>query len=467
MKKWRFILGIILLAGCVRYQPAPISPAKMAVDFENRSLTNAALKVFLERNLHREFAQWPAPSWDFDMLVLAAFYYQPSLDVARADWDVARGGVKAAAGRLNPSVAVTAGYDIGIVNNFSPWMPSISFDVPLETAGKRRKRMALAADLSMAAQWDIATVAWQVRAAVRTSLLEVYAARENQALAEAQETAQTEAARLLEGQANAGSVSTFDASQARIALDRARLARQHAVGDEAAARAGLAVAIGVPSSALEGVSFSFAALKQATQTFTSREVRQQAVLHRPDILAALADYTASEDTLRLEIAKQYPDVHLAPGYLWNQGNEGDHEWQLGLSIELPVLNHNQGPIAEAQAKRVAAAARFRALQSKILGQIDVALAGYQSALQESEVVAAFSANLRKRLDAVLAQQKAGEADPLTVAEARVEFYAGAVSRLETDLKISRLFGQLEDAVQSPLSLSDALVRNTEKNPHEP
>jgi outer membrane protein TolC len=32
------------------------------------------------------------------------------------------------------------------------------------------------------------------------------------------------------------------------------------------------------------------------------------------VLAALADYAASEAALRLEIAKQYPDIHLNPGY---------------------------------------------------------------------------------------------------------------------------------------------------------
>jgi cobalt-zinc-cadmium efflux system outer membrane protein len=467
MKKFWMVLGLFLLAGCVRFHPVPLSPTLTASEFENRSLTNAALKVFLERNLHRQFQTWPPRSWNFDMLVLTAFYYQPSLDVARADWNVARGGIVTAAGRLNPSVSVSGGYDTGIAGNFSPWMPTISFDVPLETAGKRRKRIDQANHLSEAARWDIATAAWQVRGEVRARLLDVYTASETESLVASQETAQAEAVRLLEGQAQAGSVSAFEASQARIALDQARLAEQQARGEATTTRAALAGVLGVPAAALDGVSFSFEELTEHPKALTSRDVRQQAILHRPDILSALADYAASEDALRLEIAKQYPDVHLNPGYLWNQGNEGDNEYQLGLSVELPIMNRNQGPIAEAQAKRVSAAARFRAVQAKALGEIDVALAGYKSALQESSVAESFSGNLQKRLDAVLAQQKAGEADALTVTDARVEFYVGAVSRLETTLKVARLFGQLEDAVQSPLIMPETLLRDAENNPHEP
>ena len=59
---------------------------------------------------------------------------------------------------------------------------------------------------------------------------------------------------------------------------------------------------------------------------------------------ALADYAASQSALQLEIAKQYPDLHLGPGYELDQT---DNKWSLGISLDLPILNHNQGPVAEA------------------------------------------------------------------------------------------------------------------------
>src|SRR4051812_5277070 len=77
------LFGIISLAGCVRFHPEPLSPEKSAAELENRSLTNAALKQFLAKNLQRE-----PGAWDFETLTLAAFYYHPDLAVARAQWNV-------------------------------------------------------------------------------------------------------------------------------------------------------------------------------------------------------------------------------------------------------------------------------------------------------------------------------------------------------------------------------------------
>src|SRR5437870_2785963 len=91
------LLALMLgLAGCVRFEPKPLAPAERATTLESRSLTNAALKKFLEKQLRAELAPWPPEAWSLDMLTLAAFYYQPELEVARAHWRVVQAGVKTA-----------------------------------------------------------------------------------------------------------------------------------------------------------------------------------------------------------------------------------------------------------------------------------------------------------------------------------------------------------------------------------
>jgi len=85
-------LVALLLSGCVHYQSRPLSPAATATRLETRSLTNLALKPILQATLHKSFTAWPPESWDFDMLTAAAFYYHPNLEVARAQWGVARSG---------------------------------------------------------------------------------------------------------------------------------------------------------------------------------------------------------------------------------------------------------------------------------------------------------------------------------------------------------------------------------------
>src|ERR1019366_6604157 len=98
---------LCLLTGCIRFQPQPLSPAETSAGLESRSLDNPGLKVFLEKNLNRELSTWPAAKWGFEMLTLAAFYYNPSLDVARAVWAEARAGIVTAGGRPHPPTRVS------------------------------------------------------------------------------------------------------------------------------------------------------------------------------------------------------------------------------------------------------------------------------------------------------------------------------------------------------------------------
>ena len=97
------------LAGCATYHPQPISPEKTAAAFDARSLTNENLRAFLETN--QVAGEWPRRSWDLNALTLVAFYYQPALAEARAQWAAVEATKITAGERPNPTVAVTPTYD--------------------------------------------------------------------------------------------------------------------------------------------------------------------------------------------------------------------------------------------------------------------------------------------------------------------------------------------------------------------
>src|ERR1035437_3967131 len=279
---------LCLLAGCVRFQPQPLSPVEAATGLESRSLDNPDLKAFLEKNLNRELNTWPAAQWDFEMLTLAAFYYHPSLDVARARWAVAEAGKITAGGRPNPTLNVTPGYNTTTLTP-SPWMPLGSLDIPIETAGKRGYRIAQAVGLSESARLNIASVAWQVRSGARRSLAALHAAQEAEVLLREQQGFQAENLGLLERQHEAGAVSAFEVSQAGIAADNARLALRDAERQRAEVRVQLTEADGVRANALEGVKFTFDSWGELPGEASLADARRQALLNRSDILSGLAD----------------------------------------------------------------------------------------------------------------------------------------------------------------------------------
>lgn len=454
--KWQVILFVaIALAGCARFEPRPLSPADTAAQFEERTLTNPDLKAFLEKNLPQHASPWPPKVWDDELLTLTAFYYHPSLDVARAQWGVARAGVETAGGRPNPVLSATPGYSSNPSSGVSPWFPAVSLDIPIETAGKRGYRQAQARQLSEAARLNIASVAWQVRSNLRASLLDYAAARQRARLLERQVQAQDQVLTLLEERQRAGAVARTELITPRVARTRLGVDYADAQRQEAEGRVRIADALGLPVKALEGVELDFPLVQAADtrETPASADARRQALLGRPDILSGLAEYAASEAALRLEIAKQFPDLHLAPGYQFDQG---EHKWSLGLSVELPVLNQNQGPIAEAKARREAAAARFMALQASVIAQIDTALAGRTAAREQLRRQGELSRLSREQAASVQSLFDAGASDRLELASAQLEAGASDLAYLEAQIRLRQADARLEEAIQQPQTAWPAL-----------
>ena len=437
---------VLVLGGCAHFRDQPLTAEKSTADFNARSLTDTGLKSYLEANHIAD--SWPRPIWDFHTLTLAAFYYQPSLDVARAQWAVATAGKATAGERPNPTLSFSPGYDT-TTSIPSPWIVTPSLDIPIETAGKRGYRIAQATQLSEAARLNIAAVAWQVRSAVRRNLVNLDAAQATLALLQEQQKVQEEALRLLDQQFQAGAISAFELTQARIAADGTRLALRDAERQSYEARGQLAQAIGIPTQALDGVKLSFDSLREKPLEILPVEARRQALLNRADILAALAEYAASQAALRLEIAKQYPDVHLNPGYAYDQG---DNKWALGLTVTLPVLNRNQGTIAEAQARRAEAAAKFNALQATALGEIDLALAGYRAAQQKQAEADAMLVNLKQQEKSAHVRLDAGEIAKSELVALQMQFSLGLLAQRDAVTQVQQAKGRLEDALQSPADL---------------
>jgi len=444
------IIMLVLLAGCARFQPRPISPADTAAHLESRTLDNPEFKAFLEKNLQRQFDVWPLKSWDFETLALAAYYYHPSLAVARAQWQVTLGGETTAAQRPNPTLNAVPGYDFTATSlGINPWIPGVSIDVPIETAGKRGYRKAQARHLSESARLNIATTAWQVRSNLRGSLIDFIAARRRETLLQKQNAIQEQIVHSLNQQLQAGAVSSSEVTLMQIAQAKSQLDLADARRQSADARVRVADAVGVSVKALDGVNLThdLSARHPGASELMSSEVREQALRNRADILGALAEYAASQSALQLEIAKQYPDIHLGPGY---QFNNGDHQFTLALTAELPILNQNQGPIAEAEARRSESAARFKELQAKVITEIDRAMAAYRVTQENLSALESLASAQKKQNEAVAAQVQAGAADQLALLNSQIELGASELTQLDGQVKAEQAFGALEDAMQRPM-----------------
>jgi cobalt-zinc-cadmium efflux system outer membrane protein len=443
------LLVIALLAdGCVHYQPKPVSLAQTAAELDSRSLTNLDLQKFITAHLTNQPA--PITDWNVDLLTLAAFYYHPSLQLARAQSQTAAAGKLTAKARPNPTLSLSPGYDFSAVAGANPWIPGATIDIPIETAGKRGKRILQAQHLAAAAQLSAAATAWQIRSNVHVATIELWSARERERLVESEVQHQSALLKLLEQRLAAGAIAANELLPIRVAQVRLQSELASARAAAVQANAHLAEAIGIPVAALPNVRIGEDALRIDPEIFThTTELRARALQNRVDLLAALERYEAAQAALRLEIAKQYPDVKIGQAYQWDQG---EHKWNVLLTLELPILNRNQGPIAEAEARRNERAAEIVDAQARAINEIDRAIATVEAAQREIARAREAVETLQKQSKSVAERLAVGGADQTEVETAAVEESAATLLLLDAQTRALGAEAELEAALQIPSNI---------------
>lgn len=444
-------LSALTCSACVSFQDKPIVPATVLANYEARTLDAPELRDFIQKNSHGAAPTWPVKSWDLTSLTLAALYYHPDLDIARAKWLVAQTGIVTAGMRPNPNLSVGIQRNRDVTDASSPWTLGWNIDIPLETANKRGYRIDQATHLSDAARFALANTGWQIRSKVRSSLIDLYVAQQIRHQLVEQNSLQLHQYALFKERFQHGFISSSELTQVSIASRQLELSLNDAEKSVADAKAKFADALGVSVRALDQLELASPAQSVPIDDWLTEDLRQQALLNRSDVLSALAEYAASQSALGLEIAKQYPDVSIGPGYSWDAGQR---KWSLGLGLTLPVFNQNQGPIAEADARRILAMSNFNAIQAKAVGEIDIAATGYRNTAKQLLVMDKLLDAQNQQMRSVIALYKAGQIDTVTLISAQLEMKQFVIAKWEAWKKAQLALTSMEDAIQKPLIGSD-------------
>jgi cobalt-zinc-cadmium efflux system outer membrane protein len=432
---------LLLLVGCSGLSPEPIDPVKTESQFRLRRLDDPDFLSWLEaQGVAR------APAWTPDALTLAAFYYHPDLDVVRARLLGSKAAESTAGEIPNPTVNGDLEKVLGsTVAGISPWVSGFNLQMPLDFLWKRGYRIEEAQAKTRSARLELAEAAWQVRRRVRAAMLEDLLLRREVALREAEAALRAETTAAAALLLTTGEASRLEADRARIEETVSGLLLEESRGKVAVARAALASAVGLPLAAMQDAVLEWSTLDAPPEEPAA--LREIGLVNRLDVRRALADYAATEAVLGLELAKQYPDITLGPGYLYDQG---DRKITVGLSITLPIFNQNGGAIAEAEARRREAAARFVAVQARAIGEFDEAVARYRGARSRLMKTRGLTEAIERRLQGVRRAVELGEADRVTLLGVRIEKAATETARLEALRAAQEALGALEDAVQRPI-----------------
>jgi outer membrane protein, heavy metal efflux system len=435
-----------VLSSCVHYHPQPLAPVTSESSYRSRSLNDSGLAAFVRSVEPSRNAKWPPQTFDLANASLVAAYFNPSIQVARAQVKTAEAGIVSAGGRPNPSLSAAGGYET------SPESPlSIRFELslPIETARKRSYRILEAVKLADAARIGLKEASWHVYSQVRDAWMDHLAATDALTAIRSESQIRVKTVALMEKRVSEGEAARPELDLARVEASRTAVSLRDAEGQVAGTLINLASAMGMPVSALTGVLVSGDyGSPQPLELLSAARVQQKGLLNRLDIQRSLLEYAAAEARLQLEVARQYPDIQLNPGYDFD---EGHHKFTFGPAFPVPVWNRNTGPIAEAEAKRSEAEARFLALQSQVIGDMERSLSAYRTAFKEfEEADRQWSTIQAGRERATLRAVQFGEEDQLALNAVRVESVAALHARFAALAKTRAAFSGLEDAVQAPL-----------------
>ena len=457
------LLIIGLLPGCAfqAYSPKPIDPAQSIARYQAHDPASAEFRAYLIAQGYPE-DQLPIKQWGLRELTLSALFFHPQLDVARAQWRAAQAGEATAGQRPNPGISGDIQNHSETDGGISPWTFGLAIDIPVETAGKRQARIDRATNLSEAARIEIGQTAWQIRSRLLNSLIEYNASLNQTKILQKELALHNEIVAMLEARFSAGLISSVEIANVRLQLQKTQQSLQTEMGRAPELRAALANNAGLSVQTFNQLNLESADAEsilarphnaQLTRD-KSDDMQQAALLNRLDIRAALARYAAAEAKLRLEIAKQYPDLVLSPGYSYDQG---DRIWSLGLSTLLHLLNKNQGLIAEARSLREVEAAQFEALQAQVIGDLEQSKARYFAALDELDMARQLLSAQLARTNQIEQQFDAGYADRLELRTTQLENLLATQNLLSIEYKAQRAASALEDTLQRPLE-DDATVQ---------
>jgi cobalt-zinc-cadmium efflux system outer membrane protein len=186
------LLGGLALAssGYVHYKAQPLSSPATALERRARTLADDGLVTFFTEHQ----TPFPTTHWELPDLALAAFYFNPDLEVAHTHWATTTAAEITAHERPHLSLGISPGLNTSTpASGPSVWILGLNFDFPLETAGKRGHHLTQSRQLSESTRLAIASAAWHVHRA----MVEIEAAATEVDLRAEQLTAETKTIAIL------------------------------------------------------------------------------------------------------------------------------------------------------------------------------------------------------------------------------------------------------------------------------
>ncbi len=281
----------------------------------------------------------------------------PDLAASRQGLEGAAASVRVARQRPNPELALEASRE-------TP-SQAAALSYPLETGGKRQRRIELAEAEARTVDADLGRTGMELRNRVRRAFYAVAAAERQVAFG-------TESLHLAErirdaaqSRFDAGDAPRLDALQGDLAVVQAAGEVEGAGGALAAARADLNTLLARPPE-------SPLALQSDLGEGDVPDARSlEAIALASNAELAALERRIEEQIARLSLARaeRLPDPTLQGGVSYSSAPEFLYGWRAGLTVTLPILNRHKAEIELEEAALSQRRAESAAARLRIVGEV--------------------------------------------------------------------------------------------------
>lgn len=453
-------LGALLLSGAINacslqtYVPAPLDVNNKVTAYHQHKLSSPELSNFLKLN-HASAPEQNQP-WQLPALIQSALFLHPDLDLAKATYRATALEVAHGKQKPLPSISTQIARSNRANGDIDPFAMSLSIDLPVQTNDKQTINIAKLTHISELAKLDIAQTAWRIRTNVLQSALGLYQQQKEAALLNKTVTIHQDIVSMLIKRVSYGETDRTTLDTAERALQSAQQQLDTSHRSLATLRAKLAQSLGISANATANVLINHQTFEQALAThrlndFSQVKTQRAAMINHLALRKALLQYAVAEQSLKLEYAKQIPDIVLSPGYAFEFG---DSVWSLGFNSLMTLLHKNKVGIAKATQLRSNEVAQFEAIQHQVISTSQIALSEFQAANAQLIAHQNTIQSSKARHARLQKQFKAGLIDRLTLTEGKLHSIqvAQTTQSLEHQL-LSSLIG-LEAATQTSILTTD-------------
>ncbi len=444
-----FLIVSISVTACANYeyQAHPIEPENTVAVFYQRNQQDSGLKQFLEANNY-SVEPWPVSSWDLHGLTLLAIYFSPSIQLAIDSISVKQAEVRIAGQRPNPTIGVPTEYRTE--DRPSPWLIGLVSNFLFQREAKREALRDVSVFQQEAARLELENQAWQMYSAIHQAYVAHYAAVNSKRFLIRQNELFKQHLTLLEQRLEYGQVSEFEISRIRLQLQQNQLdisQQEYLINDTYYALTAL-TGLDVNQFKNKALGFDEIAHYSSFNVDNILLLKQALLFNRYDINVMLAEYQAFEAALKLEIEKQYPDINLSPGFVFEQA---DYIWALGASWVLPLFHNNQGQIEKALAERELKRTQFVQRQTELINELERKQQNFIDRSKAYQKNINLLESVKQRLSELQKQYSLGYVDSLALLRAELEMEKAKQALFAMKLNMIRSLLAIESITQKPIN----------------